>query len=91
VFKKFNLAEAKVKATALVSGLAVAALMAWLGSTGSDLIVKQLPDGLEVPALGVLAYVLTFLAGYKTRSTEGKLAPSTLDAAEAWLRKYRKI
>ena len=83
---KVNVTELKVKAAALTA-LAVSVLgTSFLAGTVTD-FVPALPDLLEVPAYSLIASGLVWLAGFKTKNVDGKLAPSTIEAVRRELNK----
>jgi hypothetical protein len=87
IMPKVNYVEAKVKASALATFVVTLVGTTWLATTATD-FVPQLPDLLEAPAYAVIAAGISFLAGYRKSNVEGRLSPSTLEAAEAWIRKH---
>lgn len=78
---KVNVTELKVKAAALAA-LAVSVIGgSLLAGTATD-FVETLPDWAEVAGFSLIQAGLVWLAGWKTRNVTGKLAQSTIDAAE---------
>lgn len=73
--------ELKVKAAAWAALLLTLAGETVLASTVTD-FVPALPDVLEVPAYSLIASAVVWLAGFRTRNVEGRLAPSTVEAAQ---------
>lgn len=72
--------ESKVKVMSLVSLLALLAAM-----TAGDYITV-LPDWSENLVGAALGALVTFLAGYYTRTDPDALSPSTITAVQAWLK-----
>jgi hypothetical protein len=81
---KFNIAESKTKAAAFAALLVSLVATSFLGTTATD-YVNALPDVLEAPAYSLIAAALVYVAGFRKANT-GALAPSTIDAAERYLR-----
>jgi hypothetical protein len=86
---KVNYVEAKVKAAALATFIVSLLATSFLATTATD-YVHALPDVFEAPAYSFLAAAATWIAGYSKKSTDGKLAPSTLEAAQAWIEKHTR-
>jgi hypothetical protein len=78
--------ELKVKSAAWAALLVTLAGETILGTTVTD-FVPSLPDWLEVPAYSLITSGVVFLAAFRRKNVAGKLAPSTIEAAEAEFRK----
>lgn len=81
-----SVTEVKVKAGALAALAASVIGTSLLAGTVTD-FVPNLPDALEVAAYSLINAGIVWLAGFRARSVAGKLAPSTIEAAERELRK----
>lgn len=77
--------EVKVKAGALAALVVSLAGTSLLGIVATD-YVPMLPDALEAGVLSLLLSGSVWLAGWRARNVAGKLAPSTIEAAEAQVR-----
>lgn len=78
--------ELKVKAAALAALVTTLVGASLLAGQVTD-FVPVLPDWLEVPAYSLIEAGLVFLAAYRKKNVAGKLAPSTVAAAEAEVRR----
>lgn len=81
-----SVTEVKVKAGALAALAASVIGTSLLAGTVTD-FVPSLPDAMEVAAYSLINAGIVWLAGFRARSVAGKLAPSTIEAAERELRK----
>lgn len=78
--------EWKVRASVLVTWLVTLAASIFLSSTATD-YVHALPDWLENIVYPALVAASTLLAGRAASSKPDYLAPSTVAAVEAWLKR----
>lgn len=86
---KETAAELKVRAAALAALAGGLVINGILAGTVTDFVSQKVPDIFEVGALSIVQAAIVYVTGYVTKNVAGKLAPSTIDAVNEWLRKHK--
>jgi hypothetical protein len=80
-----NKTELKVRAASLAAFMASLVGITVLQASGAEWI-RDLPLWLQAPAGALLLAGITWLSGRQTKSKPDYLSPSTIAAAEQWLK-----
>ena len=87
MLNKTSRTEIKVRAAALAT-FAVTTVGGILLQTSATEWAKDLPVWLQVPASALILSGVSWLAGRQAKSRPDYLSPSTIAAAETWVRQH---